>query len=523
MQKSITLGAKKLASLLRDPAVLAGRRSWKLTSADGKSMLSSAFGEDPPPLVINCPLKGRYAVTIEAPGKVQKDASTFPGTLRIECAGAPAPCVVAARPRFLLGVWDLRGSPITIRKVNLGEAGIAAIHFEKHPAPSPFFSKVSRPHGKLIWAICDQADFAVETASSDIRNFEAMVRYHRELGFNIISWHMYLGCCEYPTGVGTTFPLINLTDKNHLRMLSEHRRAPWVDAIWREFVHRHDCMAQGIRLAHKEGLKFFPCFRMNNEWGAKWCEEFSSREFLQTFWQPEFFKKHPECWSQYKDGTPSGGGMDYSHAPVRKYRLAIIREVMESYPQIDGIFFDLHRHPPMVAYPDKAVKAFKKTYGVDVRRVRPVKEETMDPRWLKFRARYFTMFMRSVKKLKAQLGKKYPTAVRTERTFLECMREGADLQAWFDERLVDILILEDYRRDKPEVSIAPVVRAASKAGVKVIGAFPYLAPDRDWNEVRKEAERWLEDGASGVAVYESNDAVCGPLLRPNMPQWVAGL
>jgi len=41
--------------------------------------------------------------------------------------------------------------------------------------------------------------------------------------------------------------------------------------------------------------------------------------------------------------------------------------------------------------------------------------------------------------------------------------------------------------------------------------------------VRKQAETWLDEGASGIAVYESNDAVCGPLLRRHWPQWVASL
>jgi hypothetical protein len=374
----------------------------------------------------------------------------------------------------------------------------------------------------MMWGICDQSDFAVESVSSDIANFEPMVRYHRELGFNIISWHMCLGCCEYPTRVGTTFPLINVADKEHLRMLAEHRRAPYVDVIWREFVSRHDCLAEGIRLAHREGLKFFPCFRMNNEWAAKWCEEFATPEFLRTFWQPEFFKKHPECWNQYKSGAPTGGGMDYSHAAVRRYRLAFFTEVMENYPDIDGIFLDLHRHPPMVTYPDKVVAAFQRRYGVNVRKVRPVKEETMDPRWLKFRARHFTTFMRSVKREKERLGKKYPTAVRTEKTLLECLREGADLEVWFKEGLVDILILERYRNET-EASLAPIAEAASRAGVKVLGGFPYLAGDRKWEDVRKQAETWLDEGASGIAVYESNDAVCGPLLRRHWPEWVASL
>ena len=113
--------------------------------------------------------------------------------------------------------------------------------------------------------------------------------------------------------------------------------------------------------------------------------------------------------------------------------------------------------------------------------------------------------------------------MRTERTFLECLREGADLPTWFDEGLVDILILEKYRTPEENVCLAPIIEAAARAGVKVLGAFPYLGADRDWREVAATAQGWLDDGASGLAIYESNEAVCEPLLRTHMPQWVASL
>jgi hypothetical protein len=261
---------------------------------------------------------------------------------------------------------------------------------------------------------------------------------------------------------------------------------------------------------------------MNNEWYAAWAREYAGEEFLKKFWCPEFFNKHPEYWNQYKSGVYTGGGMDYSHAAVRKYRLAILREVMENYPKIDGMFLDLHRHPPMVTYPDKVVNAFRKRYGINVRTLKPINDDVLDPRWLKFRARWFTEFMRALKKTKQALGKRCPTVVRTGMTFMDCLREGADLEVWFKERLVDVLILE---KEEYETPIGPVVQEASKVGVKVLGGFANcgFVMRSPWRKVAAVAERWLDEGASGVAFYESNSLVLNDNVRRNMPRWVASL
>ena len=520
-------GAGKIVSQLKAARVLEGRRTWVKVSADGKPVLLSAKGQEPPPLVVRCPLRGTYAVTIGIYYPDSRQAEK-PGTLSVVIDGVSERFVLPTQDgltTFYLGVHRLKGSPIVIEKINLGAVGVSHILFEKHAAPGPSFARGESRRSPILWGIIDQADQAIAIASSDIRDVATGVRYHRELGFNTISWHMYLGSCEFPTRAGTTFPLIDFDNRDHLRMMAEHKRAPYVDALWREFVGRYDTMEQGIRLAREQGLKYMPCMRMNNEWHADWCLGHASKEFLEKFWCPEFFMKHPEYWARYKNGKRTGGGMDYSHAAVRKYRLGILRDVMDNYPKIDGMFLDLHRHPPMVSYPDKVVEAFKKKYGVDVRRVTPINENVMDPRWLKFRARYFTDFMRALKKEKNALGRRYPTVVRTATTFADCLFECADLQMWFDEKLVDALILETRGGPDYGPSLAPVVQAASKAGVKVLGGFanPSFVMETPWRKIAAIAERWLAEGAAGVAFYESNALVCSDNLRKNMPGWVRSL
>ena len=524
--KRIRWTAATIASRIKDRRVIQGARTWALTPVEGRPVLLSARGEEPPPLVIRCPLRGRYAVTV-GHCSVRENRDQSPGTLALEFEDGERFVMpsVGGFGTFHVAVRDLKGGALTLRKINTGAAGLAHLAFERSDGPGQAFGPDEARRSPIIWGITDQGDQVIEMASAEIRDVAVGMRYHRELGFNAVSWHMYLGSCEYPTRVGTTFPLIDLDDKDHLRILSEHRRAPYVDVLSRQFIHRYDCMAQGIRLAHEQGLTYMPCMRMNNEWHADWCLGHATEEFLEKFWCPEFFMKHPEYWAQYKSGVRTGGGMDYSHAAVRRYRLGILREVMENYPAIDGMFLDLHRHPPMVSYPDAAVKAFRKRCGIDVRRVKPINENVMDPRWLKFRARYFTTFMRALKKEKERLGKRYPTVVRTATSFDRCLFECADLATWFDERLVDVLMMEGTRVEDYGASLKPVIGEASKAGVKVMGCFadPGFVMNSPWRKVAGIAEKWLEEGAAGVAFYESNAVVCGESVRRNMPQWVRSL
>jgi len=519
--------AGRIVRQLKNPNVLEGFTTWKKLAVGGKSVLLSDRGQAPRPLVIRCPLRGLHAVTVgtfNPPSKYRK----MPGTLAVTLDGVSERFVLPSANEFgsfYLGTHRLKGGTITIEKASPpGAVGVSQIIFEKRASRGPSFAPGKLRKSPIVWGISDQNDQAIEIASADIRDIATGVRYHRELGFNTISWHMYLGFCEYPTQVGTAFPRVETDNPEHLRLLAGLKpgRAAY-EIVFSDLISRYDCMAEGIRLAHEQGLTYMPCMRMNNEWHAAWAFQYFTQEYAEKFWCPEFFMRHPEYWTQYKNGQPAGGGMDYAHPAVRKYRLGILEEVMTNYPKIDGMFLDLHRHPPMVSYPDNAVAAFKKKTGIDVRKVRPLRDETMDPRWLKFRAGYFTNFMRGLKKAKRALGRKYPTVVRTAQTFGECLREGADIEAWLDEGLVDVLILEKNRGAPDADSPAAVIEAANKAGVKVLGGFasPSFVAGTPWRKVAKIMDRWMDEGAAGVAFYESNRLVCCDNLRKNLPHWVA--
>ena len=485
-------------------------------------VLESPHPEESRSLEVPCPRGGWWRVSLHFAGG-DAIGKQPPVTMRVELPGSGRHWTAPLLDNpFVLGDLELNGEPLTITKAGLGYAGIRKIVFTPVAKPVAYFKRARRPDRLPVFGITDQLDFARETACTAAEPFADMMRYHRELGFTAVSWHAYAGCCTYPTAVGTHTPYFNWNDREHLRILAGNNRNPSGDLPAFEFCRRHDQIELGTRLAHQEGLQFLPCFRVNNEWGEPWLLKYISEELAVEFWQPAFFRQHPEYRLQYKDGTFHGSGLCFSHAAVRRYRLGIIREVMENYPAIDGIFLDLHRNPPMVDYPDSLVAQFQKRYGADVRRSEPLLEHTTDPRWLAMRARPFTEFLRQVKTAKTSLGKEYPTVLRTDRTMAGALLDGVDLRAILRERLADTLILELHHSNDYETSFADLAAKARAAGLSVLACFQNPSfVEKDWPSVAGIAERWMNDGAQGLAFYESNRLVCRRQLRENLPGWLS--
>lgn len=533
MSKSskIKWSARDLFERVCNPEVLGEPRRWHLARVGGKKALFSARHAEGGELEIECPLVGRYEVEIEHCSPVENSDQRH-DTLAMEIDGVlerTVPLAVRnpdakgnpAVGTFHVGVLQLRGTPLRMSKVGFGALAILGIRFRETHRPRVFFERGQRPAKPMIYGITDQLDHGIEIGSTSMRDNASMVRHHRELGFTHFSWHTYGGNCMFPSNKGSTFIPVDLDNREHLEMLVEHKRPPYRDVLMREGINRYDMVNEGQRLAHREGLAFMPCLRINNEWLSDWCFQHGSEAFMRKFWVPEFMEENERFWMQYKSGERYGGGMDFSFPEVRRYRLAIVEEILRRYALIDGCFIDLHRHPPMVNYPEAVIEAFQKKTGIDVREVEGDADVT-DPRWHAFRARYFTKFMRSLKKLREGLKWDKPMVARVGGTLESALHEGADLGVWIKEGLIDILICEVKGGRPDETRLGPIIELARPAGVKVLGAFasPTFVQGQPWKEVAGIMDQWMSEGADGVAFYESNRIVCQDNLRRNLPDWV---
>ena len=113
---------------------------------------------------------------------------------------------------------------------------------------------------------------------------------------------------------------------------------------------------------------------------------------------------------------------------------------MAAFP-IDGVVLLYNRRPPRVEYEPPLVEGFKAEHGED-----PFELDEMEPRWLSYRARILTQFMREVRETMDAAseerggGKRIEVSAILNGTEEENLYRGMDLRAWVSEGLVDTLI-----------------------------------------------------------------------------------
>ena len=187
--------------------------------------------------------------------------------------------------------------------------------------------------------------------------------------------------------------------------------------------------------AHRDGRRIYASFRMNDAHFVHWKAFFN--EECDLHWS-RFNREHPE-WTV--DGGKSV--LDFAHPEVRAYRLRQIREVCSRY-DIDGIELDFFRHP----------RYFKE----------PAAEK----------APIFTRYLRQIRSTVDQCARKrgrpIRIAARTPHNLRECLSIGMDLQAWLEDRSLDLLVLGDGNLTND----LPIEDAVALAHANRIAVYPSL-------------------------------------------------
>jgi len=114
----------------------------------------------------------------------------------------------------------------------------------------------------------------------------------------------------------------------------------------------------------------------------------------------KFAKDHPEYWQMDKGGITYRGTLDFFYDEVRKYKLAIVDELLKY--KTKGMMLDLVRHnacPSADAdgihrfgYNPEIRERYKKEYGTD-----PIDLASDDEQWLSFKRDYMTSFIKEIR------------------------------------------------------------------------------------------------------------------------------
>ena len=198
---------------------------------------------------------------------------------------------------------------------------------------------------------------------------------------------------------------------------------------WRDF-QRQGVDPFDVALAHTHalGMEFHACYRVA---GFKYPPPLDGASLGEVF-----FDRHPECRGEDRAGnrTPR---MAYSYSAVREFVISLLREIAER--PVDGVCLLFNRRMPLVEYEPPVVEGFKEEYGLDAREL-----AAGDARWLAYRARTLTGFMREVRAAMDEVGEARGTRIDVgavvAATEQENLQDGIDLRAWLDEGLIDTLI-----------------------------------------------------------------------------------
>jgi hypothetical protein len=260
-------------------------------------------------------------------------------------------------------------------------------------------------------------------------------------------------------------------------------------------------MRQAVDEAHRVGLSIYGWARIGNEFSKP------NHQFSAT---TPFHLAHPDAFQVYKSGSKAPR-LSFAFPEVRHHKVAILCEIA-SYG-MDGICIDVLRHPMMAQYDVPLVEAFKAKTGRDPRQ----EENDAGEDWLRFRAEAFTQFLREARAaLDRQAGRRFPLMVRTVDQVWRNLHIGCDVGKWVEEGLVDEIIFGPHcatAENYPEkLDLTPYL-AMSGGRIRVYGQVWRYGSAIHAEAMAKDL---YEQGADGVALYESNMSVYLPSVRDRL-------
>ncbi len=154
----------------------------------------------------------------------------------------------------------------------------------------------------------------------------------------------------------------------------------------------------------------------------------------------QFYLDHPKFRCIERDGSPFPI-LSYAFPEVRSHVIETFQKAVVS--GADGLCPLFHRGPPFLLYEEPLVEGFKIETGEDPRAL-PESDET----WLKYRARWMTLFMTELRSMAAatarEKGRNAPRmACVIFPTRQENLRYGIDVEALVREGLVDEIVARD--------------------------------------------------------------------------------
>ena len=215
-----------------------------------------------------------------------------------------------------------------------------------------------------------------------------------------------------------------------------------------------DPQAMIAELGHKHKLKVLSRLEMNHEYPIL---PGKNGRWMWHGFNGELCKRHPEYHV-----SKTNPNLNYSHAEVREFKLAILRELAQS--GVDGIEVDFSVYPPFFVKPD---------------------------------AEIMTNFVRAVRVMLDEEGRKQHKRLTLQIVVpnVDALAYGLDWPRWMREKLVDSIVpgyaMRGVRKYAFDSHIEEFIRVGKEFGVPVSGfldqSLRIFSQDQDPDGIRRYA------------------------------------
>ena len=482
------------------------------TSGDiaGKLLYTEDTG-DTPALTLPLNLQGWHRVTIGVWGDCFSLRHTYaPSGNRVKLSGDP--CFKAfERDRtppsdsiniedFEVACADLTGQDLIIAPPKRNSGATTALAYVRcEPLSGREVEELQADRGngehRRLIAYNDGVGFVTSGDYRDREDIWELVEPYRHSDMESLYWGVI--------GTVTTFPVTNG------RMLGGHE-GPAMGVTGHESfetLNRRgiNTLTTAMEYAHGMGLKFHVYQRM----GA-WAMPFPHDSPTNTL-----CLEHPEWRCVNRDGIRTGS-LSYAFPEVRRHQVEFLAELASW--GADGIDLNFLRGPAFVFYEEPLVSGFIQEYGEDPRTL-----DEWDERWLRYRCRALTAFVRELRAELDAVGRKAGRRIALSADTFALpagnLYYGLDVATWVAEGLVDRLHPWGKIRGQPPVDMGHYRGLVDGSRTEL---WPHLrvwddGTDAAYNEYRKEALSLYDAGAAGLAIWDTcnvdGKSVKGPLHR----------
>ncbi len=222
---------------------------------------------------------------------------------------------------------------------------------------------------------------------------------------------------------------------------------------------------------------------------------------LDSFFTSRFYRQHPEWRCVDRDGTPVPR-MSLAVPQVRAHLIEVLREAVGF--GADGACVLYVRGVPYVLYEKPFADLFQARYGKDVLSV-----PENDPQILALRAEIITTFMREIRAMLDEEGKRRGVRLQLSAMIManeaDNKRYGIDVRQWIEQKLVDLIMpyLHAGGSSAREYDMAFFKAVCGPAKVPVKPTFI------GWNTpnltlLLQQAAALYEQGADGLTIWDGN-------------------